>query len=78
MAGIAPIASPLLLLVEIQTVVEADAVNPRLDITFPLEGIKSLPESDQDLLKQVIHLVFILGEHIADRIDCPLIFFNDS
>jgi hypothetical protein len=72
------LSSPLLLLVIIETEVEADAVDPRLDITFPLEGIKSLPESDQDLLKQVIHLVFIPGEHIADRIDCPLIFFNDS
>ena len=29
-------------------------------------------------LKQVFHLVFILGGHIADCIDCPLMFFNDS
>ena len=72
------LSSPLLLLVVIDAVVEADAIDPRLDITFPLKGIKSLPESDQDLLEQVIYLIFILGEHIADRIDCPLILFNDS
>ena len=72
------LSGPLLLLVIIETEVEADAVDPRPNVTFPLKGVKSLPESDQDLLEQVIHLIFIFGEHIADCIDCPLILFNDS
>ena len=32
-----PITGPLLLLVIIEAVIEADAVDPRLDVTFPLE-----------------------------------------
>ena len=72
------LSSPLLLLVIIETEVETDAVDPRPDVTFPLKGIESLPESDQDLLEQVVHLIFIFGEHIADRVDCPLILFNDA
>ena len=70
------LATFLLPVAEVDAIVQADAVNPRPDIASPLEAVKALPQADEYFLVQVVHLVRIFREHVADGINSPLMFLD--
>ena len=57
--------------------VKADSPYPGTDELISLIFLESFPEVDKYLLKQIIHLICILGENIADRVDPPFVLTND-
>ena len=58
--------------------VEADTIEPRAYIAFSSEVLQTLPKVYQHLLKEVVHLVFILREHITYGINSTFMFSHDS
>ena len=52
--------------------------DPTFLIAFALKSAKSFPEPDQHLLHQVVGFVLIVSEHKADRVDRPLMPFDQS
>ena len=58
--------------------VEADSPYPGADELVSLESLQPFPQVDEYLLEQVVHLFRVLGEHIADRVDPPLVLQDDA
>ena len=44
----------------------------------PLKRLEAVPNIYKYILEQIIHLLRIFGEHIADRIDPPLVLPYNS
>jgi hypothetical protein len=64
-------ASFLLVLVDGR--VERDAVNPCPCGASALVVVEAVPKPDEDLLKQVIDFGLVAREHVAHRVDGPLV-----
>ena len=58
------------------TGVQGYTVNPRADVTTVLEALEAAPKVYQHLLKEVVHLVFVLREHVAHRKDSVFLFLQ--
>ena len=54
--------------------VEGDAVNPCPDVAAMSEAIVAFPKVDEHLLEEVVHLVVVFREHVANGVDSALVF----
>ena len=68
----------LFLAVHGDTGVQGHLVNPRLQVALALKGSKTLPQLDERLLEEVIDLVLVLGEHVANGVDGALVLADDA
>ena len=57
--------------------VEADTPNPGLHVALPLERVEASPQVDERLLEQVVHLVLILREEVAHRVNGVFVPFHE-
>ena len=57
--------------------VEADTPNPCLHVALPLERVEASPQVDERLLEQVVHLVLILREEVAHRVNGVFVPFHE-
>ena len=56
--------------------VERDAIHPRVHAAALLELVEAQPQSDENLLEEVVDFLLVAGEHVTDRVDCPLVLFH--
>ena len=72
------LATPLLLAVVGDAGVEGDTPYPGVHLRLAPETVEAFPEVDEDFLEQVVDLVGVLGEHVADRIDGAFVLSDHS
>ena len=53
--------------------VERDAIDPSLRGASALVVVKAVPKPDEDFLKQVVDFGLVAREHVAHRVDGPLV-----
>ena len=68
---------PLLLSVGRDACVQTHAVDPCARVAASLELLKSFPKVDEHLFEKVSHLILVLGEHIANRVDGALLLLDE-
>ncbi|MDQ9839030.1 hypothetical protein RFY10_02020, partial [Acinetobacter baumannii] len=68
----------LFLAVSTDAGIQTDAVYPRRQFSLAFKTIQTAPYVYQHFLKQIVHLVLVFGEHIANGIDGTLIFFDET
>lgn len=49
-------------------------INPSADLAFLSKAIDTFSKVDQRLLKEVVHFIFVMGEHITHRVDGAFLF----
>ena len=57
--------------------VEANAPNPSFHVALPLERVEAPPKVDERLLEQVVHLVLVLREEVAHRVNGVFVPFHE-
>ena len=63
----------MFLLVLIDGRVERDAIDPSLRGTTSLVIVVAIPKPNKDFLKQVVDFGLVAREHVAHRVDGPLV-----
>ena len=61
------------LLVLIDGRIQRHSVNPSACIAAALVGVETVPKPNQDFLKQVVDFGLVVREHVAHRVDGPLV-----
>jgi len=53
--------------------VERDAINPGLRGAASLVVVEAVPKPNQNFLKEVVDFGLVVREHVANRVDGPLV-----
>ena len=72
------LAAAFLFSVHRDTCVHRHAIHPRLNLTLVAKFLKALPQMNQCLLKEIINLILVFGEHIADTIYRALLLLDQG
>ena len=56
--------------------VERNTIDPRVHTAALLELVEAQPQPHQNLLKEVVDLLVVAGEHVTDGVDRPLVLFH--
>ena len=60
------------------TGVHCHAIHPCLNLTLITKFLKALPQMNQCLLKEIIYLILVFGEHIADTVYRALLLLDQG